>query len=119
MTDVYLALLGVEFTILVFLAGGIAAVAQVVASQVSQQATSLIWHSRSLLAGSLLLLLTTTWSLAAATILAAGLVDPTAPVRSAAVAFTTGVAVGLSVAMPAGRSSPPCACSIRFTRSID
>lgn len=102
MTDVYLALLGVEFTILVFLAGGIAAVAQVVASQVSQQATSLIWRSRWLLAGSLLLLLTTTWSLTAATILAAGLVDPTAPVGSAAVAFATGVAVGLSVAMLGG-----------------
>lgn len=99
MTDVYLALLGVEFTIAVFLAGGIAAVAQVVASQVSPHATRLIWRSLSLVAGSILLFVSTIWSLTAATIQAGGIAEPTSPVGSAGVAFATGVAVALSVAL--------------------
>jgi hypothetical protein len=97
--DVYLALLGIEFTIAVFLAGGIAAVAQVVASQVSQHATNLIWQSRSLAVGLLLLLLATIWSLVAAVLLAGAVVDAASAFANAAPGLVTGAAVGLSVVM--------------------
>jgi hypothetical protein len=97
--DLYFALLGIEFTIAVFLAGGLAAVAQVVASQVSQHATRLVWRSRSLLAGLFLLLLATIWSLAAAILLAGQVVDATSPIASPALGFISGACVGLSVVM--------------------
>lgn len=66
MGDFYLALLGIESTIGVFLAGGIAAIAQIVAVQVSGAATSLLWRSRLLRAGLVLLSLSTIWTLVAA-----------------------------------------------------
>jgi hypothetical protein len=99
MADFYLALLGIEFTIAVFLAGGIAAVAQMVASQVSQTATNLIWRSRSLSLGLLLLLLATIWSLVAAVLLASTVVDAASPIANAVPGLVTGALVGLSVVM--------------------
>ena len=97
MGDVYLALLGVEFTIAVFLAGGVAAVAQVVATQVSQRATALFWRSRLLWAGILLLVGCTIWSLTAAALLLGGSIGATSLAAGAPVAITTGLLVGLSV----------------------
>lgn len=99
MGDVYLALLGVEFTIAVFLAGGIAAVAQVVATQVSQRATTLVWRSRLLWVGALLLVGCTIWSLAAAALLLSGSIEPTSLAAAAPVAIATGLLVGLSVGL--------------------
>jgi hypothetical protein len=97
LSDVYVALLGVEFTIAVFLAGGVAAVAQVVATQVSQSATALFWRSRLLWAGILLLVGSTIWSLAAAALLADGSIGPTSVAAGAQAAIATGLLAGLSV----------------------
>lgn len=97
MGDVYLTLLGIEFTIAVFLAGGVAAVAQVVATQVSQRATALLWRSRLLRVGVVLLVVCTFWSLAAAALLRGGWLEPTGLAASVPVAIATGLLVGLSV----------------------
>jgi hypothetical protein len=98
MRDVYVALLGVEFTIAVFLAAGIAAVAQVVASQVSQRTTGLIWSSRSLRVGAVVLLGASMWTLAAATVLSEWLATRSS-FDVGLGALATGLAIGLSLVL--------------------
>ena len=97
MADVYLALLGIEFTVAVFLAAGAAAVNQAIASAVSDRAVPLVWRARRLWLGFGLLIAATGWSLAAATLLRPHSADLSGLAGNPSVAFATGLAVAASV----------------------
>jgi hypothetical protein len=97
MADLYVALIGVEFTIAVFLAGGIAAVAQVLATQVADEVTGLIRRSRTLWLGLGLLVASTLWSVALAILISGGSLRADDPWAGPIPAFLNAAALGVAL----------------------